>query len=236
MIDAPSKLVLLCVGGGRSLRYGKDKLTEILADRTIFEHSVAALNRAFPSLPVIAVCPNTSLETWRQRLSVCAPRLQVVAGGDRRQDSVTRGVEAAKLLEAELVLIHDAARPLLHPTDAQRVVAGLGDNAGAILCQAVTDTVKEVDEHGAITRTFDRRSLRLSLTPQVFRVEALEDAWRRCPAEQEYTDEAALLEAAGLAVVTVEAQFPNPKITTVDDLEVVTALLARRHDANRTGV
>jgi 2-C-methyl-D-erythritol 4-phosphate cytidylyltransferase len=103
-------------------------------------------------------------------------------------------------------------------------VNGLGDAAAAILCRPVTDTIKRVDADGAVIETLDRRQLRMAQTPQVIRVEALQRAWATIPDDLEWTDEGALLEAAGETVRTVVAQHPNPKITTVEDLQTVRAL------------
>ena len=212
------QLAVVCVGGGRGERFGGDKLAADVAGRTVLERSLTALREAFPEAPMVAVVPSAQLRFWTKRLGVDFPDLLCIAGGERRQDSVRRGVEAAT---ADVVVIHDAARPLVDPADVRRTVNALGDADGSILVGRVADTVKRVDPRGKIVETVDRVPLRLAQTPQVFRVVALESVWRSCDLDREWTDEAALLEACGLEVVTVEAGQPNPKVTTPADLEFV---------------
>jgi len=249
-VSAPA---LICVGGGRSQRFGGDKLAEPLGGRSVLATALMALRAAFPQSPLVVVVPPPLRAAWAERLGEELDRergqLQVVAGGPRRQDSVRRGVEAALDRAAragedrpELAVVHDAARPLVDPGDVLRVVESIGDAAGVILCSKVTDTVKRVgpcargDEGSVagiagggvsvVVETLDRCELRLAQTPQVLRVDALLEAWRRGHAASsvELTDEAALLEAAGFEVRVVEACRPNPKITTRADLELVRAL------------
>jgi 2-C-methyl-D-erythritol 4-phosphate cytidylyltransferase/2-C-methyl-D-erythritol 2,4-cyclodiphosphate synthase len=222
------QLALVCVGGGRGVRFGGDKLSEQLGGHTVFAVALQALQHAFPEAPLIAVCPADQRSRWRQQLVPACPGLTVVGGGDLRQDSVRNGVTAAVDRHgAEVVAVHDAARPLVAAEDVVRVVAALGEHAGAVLCHRVADTVKRVDRQGRVLATVARDDLRLSLTPQVFRVSALVQAWQAAAAGQVWTDEAALLEAAGLSVQTVEALHPNPKITSAHDLRLIRALIGQ---------
>jgi 2-C-methyl-D-erythritol 4-phosphate cytidylyltransferase len=217
---------MVCVGGGRSRRFGADKLAECLGDRSVFAVALSRLRQAFPKAPLIAVCAAEQLDTWQQQLLGDFPDLQLVAGDELRQGSVRNGVRAAAdRAGARVVAIHDAARPLVDPDDVVRVVEALGESDGAVLCQRVNDTVKQVDRTGRVLATLPRDDLRLSLTPQVFRVTALENAWGKVDPEAVWTDEAALLEAAGHTVLTVVARHPNPKITSPEDLRLARALV-----------
>lgn len=221
---------LVCVAAGRGTRFGGDKLSLELAGRTVLEHALAALRAARPADPLVVVVDSARWDAWHQRLAAAVPSALLVAGGSRRQDSVRAGVEAAAGLapEPELVVIHDGARPAVDPADVNRVVDGLGDAAGAVLASGVHDTVKRVDAAGLVVATVPRDELRLSLTPQVFRLAALREAWRRDAGGREWTDEAALLEAAGLPVRCVLASSPNPKLTTLHDLAAIRVLLEER--------
>jgi 2-C-methyl-D-erythritol 4-phosphate cytidylyltransferase len=219
------KLALVCVGGGRGARFGGDKLAEKIGDHTVLELSLGALERAFAEAPQFVVVPAVRLEDWRQRLESRFPRAELVAGGPRRQDSVRAGVERASELGAEVVAIHDAARPLVDPRDVKGVVWALGAAAGAVLCGRVNDTVKRIDSSGFVCETIDREDLRLAQTPQVFRISALFRAWAEDDGHHQWTDEAALLESVGMPVRSVVAQHPNPKLTTEGDLRVMRALL-----------
>jgi 2-C-methyl-D-erythritol 4-phosphate cytidylyltransferase len=229
------KLGLVCVGGGRGERYGGDKLAETFAHRTVFEHSLSALRAPFPEAPLVAVCPARQVARWRHLLEASLPGVVVVAGGDRRQDSVRLGVERVSAAGAEVVAIHDAARPLVHPEDVLGAVEALGDSAGVVLCREVTDTIKEVDGNGVVVATIDRGRLRRAETPQVLRVQALRWAWRQLDPGREWTDEAAMLEEAGLTVGTLLARHPNPKLTAPGDLIAIRALSAARGDGCGNG-
>jgi 2-C-methyl-D-erythritol 4-phosphate cytidylyltransferase/2-C-methyl-D-erythritol 2,4-cyclodiphosphate synthase len=219
-----SKLCFVCVGAGRGLRFGGEKLAQPVGDRTVFASALRALTTAIPAAPLIVVVAPEEIEAWRERLTPQFPQARFIGGGARRQDSVRAGVQAAADLGAEVVAIHDAARPLVDPRDVQGVVAGLGEADGAILTARVSDTIKRVDHDGMVVDTLDRETLHFALTPQVFRVAALEAAWRAAGIGSEWTDESALLESAGMRVVSVIARCPNPKVTTDADLGVIRAL------------
>ncbi len=217
-------LAMVVVAAGRGARFGGDKLAEKLGSRTVLETSLEALRRAFPKAPLVVVVPPERKENWIERLAENYSECQVVAGGPRRQDSVQNGVRSAAALGAEVVAIHDAARPLVDPQDVKGVVWAIGDAPAAILSAPVIDTVKHIDNDGMIVDTVSRDDLRLALTPQVFKVEALERAWGQVAEDQVWTDESMLLELVGIPVRSVVAQFPNPKLTGTTDLQFLRAL------------
>lgn len=222
-LDNP-RLVMVCVGGGRGLRYGGDKLAERLGGTTVFGAALSALVRAFPEAPLIVVVPESRIASWRSQLSQEFPAAQFVPGGRRRQDSVRAGVDAATGLRAEIVAIHDAARPLVDPHDVREVVRALGSAAGAVLCSRVPDTVKRVDQGGIVVATVPRDEVRLAQTPQVFRIADLYRAWETAGTAPEWSDEAMLLEWAEMPVRSVVARSPNPKVTTRHDLAMMRAI------------
>lgn len=219
------KTALVCVAAGRGDRFGGDKLSEVVAGRTVLAMSLDALRHARPDDPLVVVVSASRLDEWRERLAGGYGEVVLVAGGVRRQDSVRAGVEAAAERGAEVVVVHDGARPLVAPDDVRGVVRALGDAAGAVLCSRVHDTVKRVDRDGFVLETVSREALRLSQTPQVLRVSALLRAWPRHGSGREWTDEAAMLESLGMTVRCVLARSPNPKLTTADDLRVIRALV-----------
>jgi 2-C-methyl-D-erythritol 4-phosphate cytidylyltransferase/2-C-methyl-D-erythritol 2,4-cyclodiphosphate synthase len=222
------RLASVCVGAGVGARFGGDKLAEDLGGGSVLGTSLEALRSAYPDAPMVVVLAEDRLVYWRDRLLPDLPDLQLVAGGRRRQDSVRAGVERAARDGAEVVVVHDAARPLVDRSDILAVVDGLGEAAGAILTATVPDTVKRIDVDHRVIGTLSREDLRLALTPQVFRVTALIEAWRLADSDQEWTDESALLESAGLTVHSVDARHPNPKLTTTSDLRLLRALLGAR--------
>lgn len=148
----------------------------------------------------------------------------VVAGGRTRQDSVRAALRAVPD-DAEWVLIHDAARPLVPLEVFGRVLAALAAGAPAVIpVLPVTDTIKSVDHAGLVTSTVDRAGLRRAQTPQGFQrkllVRALEHSARE---EHEITDDAAAVAALGVQVLTVPGDERGLKITTAEDLVIAEA-------------
>jgi 2-C-methyl-D-erythritol 4-phosphate cytidylyltransferase len=218
-------LAFVCVGAGRGVRFGGDKLAEMLGSRTVLATALGALAEAVPEAMMVVAVGEARLEFWRDNLSVEFPQARFVCGGDRRQDSVRAGVLYAAQAGAEVVAVHDAARPLVHPADVQAVISVLGGAAAAILTARVTDTVKRVDGNDMVVDTLSRDRLRFALTPQAFRIATLMEVWQRADLKRVWTDEAALLESAGIPVRSVLARHPNPKVTTGADLRVVRAMM-----------
>jgi 2-C-methyl-D-erythritol 4-phosphate cytidylyltransferase len=138
-----------------------------------------------------------------------------VAGGPTRSASVRCGL-AKVPATAEVICVHDAARPLASAALYARVIEAVRHGAdGAVPGVAVSDTVKQIDADGQVVATFDRSSLVAVQTPQAFRASALREAHR---AGSDATDDAALVEAAGGVVVVVPGEVDNRKLTESDDL------------------
>lgn len=148
----------------------------------------------------------------------------VVPGGLSRSQSVRSGLDRVPA-SAEVIVVHDAARPLARLELWQAVIGALADGADAAIPAApVTDTVKEVGPAGRLT-TLDRSALVTVQTPQAFRASTLRDAHR---SDSEATDDAALVEAAGGRVVLVPGPGENIKITCAEDLHLAAALLGMK--------
>jgi 2-C-methyl-D-erythritol 4-phosphate cytidylyltransferase len=149
--------------------------------------------------------------------------VQRVDGGPTRSESVANGVGAAP--EAEIVVVHDAARPLVTPELVSACLDALRDADAAIAATPVTDTIKECAE-GRVVRTLERSRLWAVQTPQVFRRAALEQALAQDDAVVgAATDDASLIEALGGTVRIVPAPPENLKVTTALDLRVAEMLL-----------
>jgi 2-C-methyl-D-erythritol 4-phosphate cytidylyltransferase / 2-C-methyl-D-erythritol 2,4-cyclodiphosphate synthase len=143
------------------------------------------------------------------------PHLPTVAGGTTRQDSVRAGLEALERLAPDVVLVHDAARPLIPPGTIPALLAALRTAAGAIPAVPVADTLKRAT-HGLIDATVPREGLFRAQTPQAFRFRVLLAAHRQDI--QGTTDDASLLEAIGEPVAIVPGSEDNIKLTYAEDL------------------
>ncbi len=152
----------------------------------------------------------------------------VVPGGGTRADSVRCGLTAVPD-DAEVILVHDAARPLASPDLFAAVIAAVTDGGadGAVPGVPPSDTIKTVDESGRVTGTLDRASLVAVQTPQAFRADVLRRAHDGAPVTGA-TDDAMLVESMGGTVRVVPGEPGNLKITDPDDLAAAERLLAVR--------
>jgi len=214
-------------GSGERLGAGRPKALVELGGRPLIAWSLDVLSRVPAIEKIVVALPAHALELpWTPQ---GAPDVATVPGGATRSESVRSALAAAG--EAETVLVHDAARPLLRTQLVEDTLGALAQEGadGAIAAARVTDTVKEAGEDGTVVRTLARSALWAVQTPQVFRRSALEEALN-VPDEvlAQATDDAWLLERAGYRVVVVEAPRENIKVTSALDLAVAEALLERR--------
>jgi len=182
---------------------------------------------------VVVVCePDEREQCERLARATCEKKLRaVVAGGDRRQDSVLAGLRAS-MPDADYVVIHDGARPFVTDDMIDRALAAARISGASVVAVQVKDTIKQVNEGGIVTRSLPRESLWAAQTPQAFSVDALARAYAVAEAEGFVaTDDAMLVEWAGTGQVSiVEGSYENVKITTPDDL-IVAEQIARRRAA-----
>lgn len=203
----------IVVAGGGGMRFGGPKQFEDLDGRRVLDWSVAAARDACDGVVVVVPADRQADEVDRGVVTV--------AGGPTRSASVRAGL-AAVPGDAEIVVVHDAARPLAGADLFRRAVTAVRAGADAAIPGVpVTDTVKRVED-GRVLETLDRNRLVAVQTPQAFRADVLRRAHRAAP---EATDDAALVEALGGRVVVVDGDPRNLKLTSPDDLLVARALL-----------
>lgn len=176
---------------------------------------------------VIAVIPPGEAEAVRVLLQPHLPseQIKLVEGGATRQASVARGL-ALIAEDAELVCIHDAARPLASSDLLDRLIAAAARWGAAIPVLQPSDTIKEVDREDFVVKTLQRDKLRLVQTPQVFRLDLILEAYREAEkAGLTATDDASLIEMIEKPVKTLPGEAGNIKITKPDDFLVAALLL-----------
>jgi 2-C-methyl-D-erythritol 4-phosphate cytidylyltransferase/2-C-methyl-D-erythritol 2,4-cyclodiphosphate synthase len=149
--------------------------------------------------------------------------LPPVPGGATRQASVRAGLQALTARAPDIVLIHDAARPFCSTELVSRAIVACGETGAAIPALEVTDTIKRVDGDGHVAGTIDRAQLRAVQTPQAFKFATLLNAHQRAIKEgrDDFTDDAALVEWAGIKVATFAGESGNVKLTTDEDFAKV---------------
>lgn len=218
-------------GGAPGAATNMPKALRELAGVPLLVHAVRALAAATLVDRIVVVAPPASVAEVTTLLPADLPaKLVVIAGGETRRQSVALGL-AALDPDVDVVLVHDAARPLA-PTDLiERVAAAVLAGAEAVVPGVpVADTVKQVAADGVVTQTLDRTTLRAVQTPQGFRRSVLAAAHAACPDTEEnaVTDDAALVELLGRPVRVVAGSEEAFKVTRSIDLVLAEAILARR--------
>ncbi|MGA1857443.1 bifunctional 2-C-methyl-D-erythritol 4-phosphate cytidylyltransferase/2-C-methyl-D-erythritol 2,4-cyclodiphosphate synthase [Azospirillum sp. 11R-A] len=231
---APTCIALI-VAGGSGQRFGAERPKQYLdlAGKPVLRRTVEAF-LGHPQVTGVRVVIDPA---WRDAYDATLSGLALpdpVAGGASRQDSVRNGLEALATDGApDLVLIHDAARPLIDADTIAAVIAALDSTPGAIAAVPVADTLKR-GSGDAITGTVDRDGLWRAQTPQGFRFPDILEA-HRAAMGLSLTDDAAVAERAGLTVALVPSKEDNFKVTTPDDLTRATrAIMSSLWDV-RTG-
>ena len=212
MAAPPASVWTIVVAAGSGQRFGGLKQFSELGSRRMVDWAVDAAARV--SDGVVLVVPREQASD--PAFSVPSGCSVVVAGGASRSESVRNGL-AAVPVEAEVICVHDAARPFATVALFETVISAVGGDGvdAAVPGVAVADTVKVVDDRGGVVSTPDRASLRAVQTPQAFRAGVLRSAHASSP---EATDDAAVVEASGGYVVVVDGEADNRKITAAEDL------------------
>lgn len=205
---------------------GVDKLMMSIAGMPLVAWTLRSVAAATCVKRIIVVARPDRVEEFAQAPYVRAFDPIVVPGGQRRQDSVANGVEAAS---SPVVLIHDGARPLVTPELVDRVASEAWKMGAAVPIVAVPESMREVVD-GEIIRTVDRTRLYRSQTPHGARLELLRRAYSiqdpRGP--ETFIDETTLVQSAGISVATVPGEAQNLKVTLPGDDELAIALLGAR--------
>jgi 2-C-methyl-D-erythritol 4-phosphate cytidylyltransferase/2-C-methyl-D-erythritol 2,4-cyclodiphosphate synthase len=220
---------------------GTDKLATVIAGRPLLAWTLEALVASGAVGRVVVVTAAAKRAEIAAAPWLPPSVIDVVAGGDRRQESVRRGFDTfdrhGATDEAGVVLVHDAARPLLAPGLVDAVAAAVARHGAAVPIVPVAETLKRLDGD-RVGATVDRTGLGAAQTPQGARRDILREAWRRFPADgsETFTDEAALLEACSIPVHVVPGDPGNIKVTLPADLDrAALALGASRAGRTRTG-
>jgi 2-C-methyl-D-erythritol 4-phosphate cytidylyltransferase len=226
------KVAMLLLAAGRGARFGGDvpKVYLPLAGRPLLLHAAERL-RAVAGPPDGELIVVVDQEARASLLPPLLPALdalgaRVVDGGGSRQQSMRLGLAAAGA-GCELVLVHDAARPLFPVAAARRCLERAAEVGAALLAVPATDTLKRVGEDGFVRGTIDRSGVWYAQTPQAARRGELLAALARAEASGlEASDDVGLIEAAGGTVAVVPGSTRNLKITRAEDLPLAAALLA----------
>jgi len=219
----PLHTTAIVVAAGRGMRLGSPTAKAFLplAGQPMLAYSLHTLSTVPEVTALVLVVAADACREAETIVNARAPwrlPIRIAVGGAERQDSVAAGLAAVDS-DADLVLVHDAARPFVRPDCVSACVAAAAATGAAIAAVPATDTVKVTDAEGWIVDTPDRSRLWLAQTPQVFRAALLKEAYRRAAETGRVgTDDAALVEQLGHRVRVVPGNPDNRKVTTPDDV------------------
>jgi 2-C-methyl-D-erythritol 4-phosphate cytidylyltransferase len=222
-----SSAIIAAAGSSRRME-GRDKLWTTLAGRITLARTIDVFEASNIINHIVLVVNSERLddvttlchrEGWSKITSI-------VEGGIRRQDSVRNGLDSLATLAptTQWVMIHDGARPLVTPEILEAGLKTALDCNAAIAAVPIKDTIKQIQQ-GWISSTLDRSQLWAIQTPQVFSFSLIHHAYQSVPFDQEFTDDAALLEHMGTRVAIFNGSYRNVKITTQEDLLIAEALI-----------
>ncbi len=226
--SARTAAIVPAAGRGERLGPGAPKALRTLAGQPMLLHAVRALAAARSIDLVVVAAPEDGVDEARSILAGLDTEAEIVivSGGETRQDSVARALLALPA-DVDVVLVHDAARPLVPPDVVDRVSAAVrGGHDAVIPTLGVVDTIKEVDD-GIVIGTLDRSRVHAVQTPQGFARAVLQRAHASSEGS-DATDDAGLVERMGVVVHTVAGDEEAFKITRPLDLVLAEAILVRR--------
>jgi 2-C-methyl-D-erythritol 4-phosphate cytidylyltransferase len=227
------KTAAIITAAGAGIRMGGDQAKQFmeLDGRPLVSITLERFDRSPDINGVVLVVPPGRVGYCREEMVKkynLSKVEKVVAGGERRQDSVRLGLEATEG-HYPLVLIHDGVRPLVPLDLITRVVTAMNQYRAVVPALAARETIKESDKAGLVAKTYDRKTLWLVQTPQAFRYGDILEAHRRALEEnwEDITDDALLMERIGVPVKIIQGSEENIKITTSRDMELARFLLRK---------
>ena len=220
---ATGRVAAIIPAAGSGVRLGADVPKAFLALGGLSLLTRSALAMSAVADVLIIAAPADGLDEASAQLAQVDAEIHIVAGGEHRQESVANALRMVPE-DVSIVLVHDAARPLVPIEVTQNVVAAIrGGAKAAIPVLPLVDTIKRVNNNGIAIETVDRNQLRRVQTPQGFDRATLDLAYRN--PEVVATDDAGLMDALGIPVVTVAGDERSLKITTMADVQHALSLL-----------
>ena len=223
MSDKKEKVVGIIVAAGDSQRMGGiDKMFAPIGSRPVLTRVIDTFQACKLIDQIIVVMNSKNIEDCRRLVALEGwPKVKdICLGGKQRQDSVAEGLKRLKY--GEWVVIHDGARPLVTIDLIERGLEAAKETGAAVAAVPVTDTIKVAGAGDIVRQTLPRQNLRAVQTPQVFRIDVIQNTYRHVFGD--VTDDASLVEKAGYKVKLYAGAYDNIKITTPDDLAMAEAL------------
>ncbi len=222
------KKYLIVVAGGKGLRMGGEmpKQFQLIGDKPVLMVTLERLHAIDPAMQLILVLPEAHFELWAE---LCKGYefnvpLLLAAGGSTRFHSVQNGLAQVDDADEALVGVHDGVRPFVSPRVVEDCFREAWIHGAAIPMIEVQDSLRHIVGGNGVTEVVPRDRYRLVQTPQVFKLSVLRRAYEQRFVES-FTDDASVVESAGMQVVAVEGNRENIKLTTPFDLMVAKTLM-----------
>ncbi len=217
---------LILAAGSSQRMQGIDKTFAPILGKPLILHTLSVFLDCPGIQKIVLVMPESNLDKGQDLIAehLGPDRVTVCAGGNRRQDSAARGLEA--LGPCDLVAVHDGARPCLSSETLNSVVADARKHGSVVVAVPITDTVKRTDAEGYVSAAVSRDGLWAMQTPQVFPYDLVRRAYSEV--SQDVTDDASMVEGLGIKVRLTLGSPTNLKVTTPADLELAEMILTAR--------
>ncbi|MCL9638030.1 2-C-methyl-D-erythritol 4-phosphate cytidylyltransferase [Bacillus zanthoxyli] len=225
------EIIVLAAGQGKRMKAGRNKQFLTIQNVPLIIHTLKKFEQDPWCSGIVLVVNEKEVSIFEELLTEYPiQKVQsLTVGGDERQHSVYNGLKSLK--QAQMVLIHDGARPFVQQNTIHELVEKAASDKAAVLAVPVKDTIKRV-EQGTVIETVERSSLWAIQTPQAFLFDVVMDAHEKAKTNEYLgTDDASLVEKAGQKVSIVEGNYDNIKLTTPEDLLYAEAILTK---LNRT--
>lgn len=225
------EIIVLAAGQGKRMKAGRNKQFLTIQNVPLIIHTLQKFEQDPWCSGIVLVVNKKEVAIFEELLTEYPiQKVQsLTVGGDERQHSVYNGLKSLK--QAQMVLIHDGARPFVQQNTIHELVEKAASDKAAVLAVPVKDTIKRV-EQGTVIETVERSSLWAIQTPQAFLFDVVMDAHEKAKTNEYLgTDDASLVEKAGQKVSIVEGNYDNIKLTTPEDLLYAEAILTK---LNRT--
>lgn len=220
-------VIIACAGSGKRMKVEKNKILLEVQGKSILQYTCEKFTSCEKIDEIILVVAKHDLTVVEQlaKKIIHNKLYKVVVGGSERQYSINNALQAVDV-KSEIVLIHDAARPMIKVETINKLIKEVEKSSCAIVGVRVKDTIKIADENKVVSKTPNRDYLWSIQTPQGFKLDIIKTAYQR--AQQEGflgTDDASLVERLNIAVKVVEGEYTNLKVTTPEDLKIIESLL-----------
>ena len=217
--------IIVAAGSGSRFGAALPKQYCLMNGRPVLMHTIENMRRALPQSQIVLVLNRDFVDYWTElcvKYSFISPK--VVEGGDSRWQSVKNAIDEIPA-DAQVITVHDGARPIVDSMMVERLISALDDAVGAIPVVSVTDSLRQIVESGSTP--VDRSLYKAVQTPQAFHADKLIEAYS-LPFDATFTDDASVLAALGYDVALVEGDTYNIKITNPLDIEIAQFYLRQR--------